>query len=58
MGRDNVLIAPEEAQEEVRRQISDRTPSGISTEKRKSHFDLVWEAALRKAHRQSPGFDA
>ncbi len=58
VGRDNVLIAPEEAQEEVRRQISDRAPSGISTEKRKSHFDLVWEAALRKAHRQSPGFDA
>ncbi len=59
VGRDNVLIAPEEAQEEVRRQLADRTSSGgVNRSGRKSHFDLVWEAALRKAQRQSPGFDA
>ncbi|KQM19008.1 class II aldolase/adducin family protein [Novosphingobium sp. Leaf2] len=55
IGRDNVLIAPEAAQEEVRRQIGrERAPS----EGEKSHYDLVWEAALRKAARQLPGFDA
>ena len=55
IGRDHVLIAPESAQEEVRQQIGrDRQP----VEGTKSHYDLVWEAALRKAERQSPGFDA
>ncbi|WP_311268144.1 class II aldolase/adducin family protein [Sphingobium sp. WCS2017Hpa-17] len=55
IGRDRVLIAPEEAQEEVRRQMSrERKP----VEGAKSHYDLVWEAALRKAGRHSPGFDA
>jgi ribulose-5-phosphate 4-epimerase/fuculose-1-phosphate aldolase len=55
IGRDNVLIAPEEAQEEVRRQMTrERQP----VEGAKSHYDLVWEAALRKAQRQAPGFDA
>ncbi len=39
-GRDNVIIAPPEAQ--------------IAT----SHYDLVWQAALRKVRRQCPGFDA
>lgn len=58
VGRDNVLIAPEEAQEEVRRQMAGAERSGVNRDGRKSHFDLVWEAALRKAHRQSPGFDA
>jgi ribulose-5-phosphate 4-epimerase/fuculose-1-phosphate aldolase len=54
IGRDKVLIAPEEAQEEVRRQMSrERKP----VEGAKSHYDLVWEAALRKAQRQAPGFD-
>jgi ribulose-5-phosphate 4-epimerase/fuculose-1-phosphate aldolase len=55
IGRNNVLIAPEEAQAEVRRQISrERQP----VEGAKSHYDLVWEAALRKAQREAPGFDA
>ncbi len=55
IGRDNVLIAPEAAQEEVGRQIKrDRRP----VEGGRSHADLVWEAALRKAQRHSPGFDA
>jgi len=54
IGRDGVLIAPEAAQEEVRRQL-ERRPQPV--EGRKSHFDLVWEAALRKALRQAPGFD-
>ena len=55
IGRDHVLIAPEAAQEEVRRQIArERKP----VEGARSHYDLVWEAALRKAQRHSPGFDA
>jgi ribulose-5-phosphate 4-epimerase/fuculose-1-phosphate aldolase len=59
IGRDKVLIAPEEAQEEVRRQLEDRGSSGgVNRTGRKSHFDLVWEAAIRKAQRESPGFDA
>ena len=55
VGRDNILIAPDAAQEEVRRQMT-RTRNPV--EGGKSHHDLVWEAALRKAQRQSPGFDA
>lgn len=55
IGRDKVLIAPESAQEEVRRQISrERAP----VEGARSHYDLVWEAALRKAQRDAAGFDA
>jgi ribulose-5-phosphate 4-epimerase/fuculose-1-phosphate aldolase len=55
IGRDGVLIAPEAAQEEVRRQMGrERQP----VEGRRTHYDLVWEAALRKAERQAPGFDA
>lgn len=54
VGRDKVLIAPEHAQDEVRRQVSGRSrlPDGA-----KSHYDLVWDAALRKAKRQAAGFD-
>ena len=53
--RDRVLIAPGAAQEEVRRQMSrERRP----VEGGRSHYDLIWEAALRKAQRLSPGFDA
>ena len=52
---DNVLIAPEEAQAEVKRQMArERQP----VEGRRTHYDLVWEAALRKASRQAPGYDA
>jgi ribulose-5-phosphate 4-epimerase/fuculose-1-phosphate aldolase len=55
IGRTNVLIAPQEAQDEVRRQITrEREP----VEGARSHYDLVWEAALRKAEREVPGFDA
>ena len=55
VGRDNILIAPQEAQDEVRRQMSrQREP----VEGARSHYDLVWEAALRKAHRERPGFDS
>ena len=55
IGRDNVLIAPEAAQEEVRRQVEQvRQPS----ETRPSFHDLVWQAALRKVTRASPGFDS
>jgi ribulose-5-phosphate 4-epimerase/fuculose-1-phosphate aldolase len=55
VGRDKVLIAPERAQEEVRRQIG-RTRQPL--EGRKPMHDLVWEAALRKVERDRPGFDS
>lgn len=54
IGRDHVLIAPEAAQEEVRRQIS-RPRQQVEGER--DVHDLAWEAALRKAARSSPGFD-
>jgi ribulose-5-phosphate 4-epimerase/fuculose-1-phosphate aldolase len=55
IGREHILIAPEEAQEEVRRQMSrQRAP----VEGKRSFHDLVWEASVRKAQRHSPGFDA
>ncbi len=54
IGRDKVLIAPDAAQEEVRRQIN-RTRQPV--EGSKSHHELAWEASLRKATRHSPGFD-
>ncbi|CAN5331496.1 class II aldolase/adducin family protein [soil metagenome] len=54
IGRDNVLIAPLAAQEEVRRQHNaPRNP--IQGER--PLYDLVWEAALRQAERHLPGFD-
>ena len=54
-GRDNILIAPQAAQDEVRRQqAAPRNP----LQGARSTYDLVWEAALRKATRASPGFDA
>jgi ribulose-5-phosphate 4-epimerase/fuculose-1-phosphate aldolase len=54
IGRENLLIAPEAAQEEVRRQVGEF--------ERKSNVDsgfgrLAWDAVLRKAYRDSPGFD-
>ena len=54
IGRDNVLIAPEEAQEEVKRQQAAPRNAAQGT---KTTYQLVWEAALRKAERSSPGFD-
>lgn len=55
IGREHILIAPEEAQEEVRRQM---TRQRAPVEGKRSFHDLVWEASLRKAQRHSPGFDA
>jgi ribulose-5-phosphate 4-epimerase/fuculose-1-phosphate aldolase len=54
-GRDGVLIAPDEAQEEVQRQMAQprQAVDGV-----RSFTDLIWEAALRKAARASPGFDS
>jgi ribulose-5-phosphate 4-epimerase/fuculose-1-phosphate aldolase len=55
IGRENVLIAPEAAQAEVKRQHeAPRNP----LQGERSTFDLVWEAALRKAERHLPGFDS
>ena len=46
-GRDNVLIAPEASQAEVRQQVS----RGIGGA-------LAWPGCLRKLDRESPGYDA
>jgi hypothetical protein len=55
IGRDNVLMAPEAAQEEVSRQVGRvRQP----VEGKRSVHDLVWKAGLRKVARDRPGFDA
>jgi len=56
-GRENVLLAPDAVQESIRQQMAGKTPRRPLGDKRGVH-ELVWEAALRKAHRQSPGFDA
>ncbi len=57
-GRENVLIAPEAAQEEVRRQQASRPASALARQGSKPHHQLVWEAVLRKVQRELPGFDA
>ncbi len=46
-GRENVLIAPQAAQDEVRQQVS----RGIGGA-------LAWPGALRRLDRQNPGYDA
>ena len=46
-GRDNVLIAPEASQAEVRSQVA----RGIGGA-------LAWPACLRKLDRELPGYDA
>jgi ribulose-5-phosphate 4-epimerase/fuculose-1-phosphate aldolase len=56
VGRDHILIAPEAAQEEVRQQIAGARGRPLSN--KGNIHDLVWAAALRKAHRHSPGFDS
>ncbi len=56
-GRDHVLIAPEEAQEEARRQLTARPPEAAAREGVKPHNQLAWEAVLRRVGRQLPGFD-
>lgn len=47
VGRENVLIAPAEAQEVVRQQVSGGTGGKLS-----------WPGLLRKLDRESPGYDA
>ena len=46
-GRDNVLIAPQGAQDEVRSQVSRGIGGG-----------LAWPGALRRLDRENPGYDA
>jgi ribulose-5-phosphate 4-epimerase/fuculose-1-phosphate aldolase len=55
IGRDHVLIAPEAAQAEVRRQQQDRASRPLND--RKPTHQLIWEAALRKVGRERPGYD-
>jgi len=57
-GRDNVLIAPKEAQEEALRQIAERPAAARAAEGNKPHDQLAWEAVLRTVQRKLPGFDA
>jgi ribulose-5-phosphate 4-epimerase/fuculose-1-phosphate aldolase len=58
VGRDHVLIAPQDAQDEARRQVTGQSIDGILRDKRKPHDQLAWEAVLRKVERLSPGYDA
>ena len=53
VGRENVLMAPEASQEEVRRQGASR-----NTEVRGIQGGLAWPACLRKLDRELPGYDA
>jgi ribulose-5-phosphate 4-epimerase/fuculose-1-phosphate aldolase len=53
-GRDRVLIASDSAQDQVRQQ---QGRAAEPMEGASSVFDLIWQAALRKAQRDSPGFD-
>lgn len=54
-GREGVLIAPPQAQEEVRRQAA--TGFVRSPQERAQRQALIWEAIRRKVERHSPGFD-
>lgn len=56
-GREHVLIAPKEAQEEALRQIAGRPAAARAAEGKRSHSTLAWEAVLRRVQRQLPGFD-
>ncbi|WP_220791420.1 class II aldolase/adducin family protein [Gluconacetobacter tumulicola] len=55
IGRDNVLLAPQAAQDTVRQQI-DRSRQPV--EGKRELDDLIWEAALRRVARHAPGFDS
>ena len=57
-GRENVLIAPDFAIEEAKRQLSERPAAARAAEGRKRHDQLAWEAVLRTVQRKLPGFDA
>ncbi len=56
-GRENVLIAPEEAQEEVQRQVGAGRPS-TARPAGAGPGGLVWPACLRRLDREMPGYDA
>jgi len=59
-GRNRVLVAPEQAQEEARRQLAGQAGKpnqDIARDSRKSHDQLTWDAVLRKVARDLPGFD-
>jgi len=57
VGRGQVLFAPEDAQEEARRQVAGQSVDGVHRDKRKPHDQLAWEAVLRKVDRTLPGYD-
>jgi ribulose-5-phosphate 4-epimerase/fuculose-1-phosphate aldolase len=57
VGRDHVLLAPAEAQEEAVRQLAGRSDETLNAAGRKPHDQLAWEAVLRKVGRTLPGFD-
>lgn len=57
IGRANVLIAPEAAQDEVRRQVASFRTAKPSAAGRRNFDQLVWDASFRKAIRDSEGFD-
>jgi ribulose-5-phosphate 4-epimerase/fuculose-1-phosphate aldolase len=50
IGRENVLLAPEAAQTEVREQVGGMGMGGIGR--------LAWPGCLRQLERESPGYDA
>lgn len=57
-GRDHVLLAPDFAIEEARRQLVERPAVARAAQGSRSHEQLVWEAVLRTVSRKLPGFDA
>jgi len=57
-GRENVLIAPEAAQEEVARQVNAMRPSTPRPMGSGGPGGLVWPACLRRLDREMPGYDA
>ncbi len=57
-GRDHVLLAPPEAQEEALRQIAAPPAAARAAQGRKPHHQLAWEAVLRRVNRDLPGYDA
>jgi ribulose-5-phosphate 4-epimerase/fuculose-1-phosphate aldolase len=57
-GRENVLIAPEAAQEEVARQMGAARPATPRPAGNAGPGGLVWPACLRRLDREMPGYDA
>lgn len=54
-GRDKILIAPQDAQDTVARQMANRGPQRI--EGGQTAYELLWPGCLRRLQRQLPGFD-